>query len=97
MRACVFLSMREQNTPYASKMHPHLHPHTPTQMTTRDTLDAQHHSDSHTLPHTHPHTPTQVTMHDILDAQHHYDSTKDESYLRKVVMPLEVLLLNFKR
>jgi H/ACA ribonucleoprotein complex subunit 4 len=38
-----------------------------------------------------------VTMHDVLDAQHHYDSTKDESYLRKVVMPLEVLLLNYKR
>lgn len=38
-----------------------------------------------------------VTMHDVLDAQHVYDSTKDEKYLRRVVMPLEVLLTNFKR
>jgi H/ACA ribonucleoprotein complex subunit 4 len=38
-----------------------------------------------------------VTMHDILDAQHVYDTTKDESYLRRVVMPLETLLTNYKR
>jgi H/ACA ribonucleoprotein complex subunit 4 len=38
-----------------------------------------------------------VTMHDVLDAQHSYDTTKDESYLRRVVMPLEVLLTNYKR
>ena len=38
-----------------------------------------------------------VTLHDILDAQHVYDTTKDESYLRRVVMPLEVLLTNYKR
>ena len=38
-----------------------------------------------------------VTMHDVLDAQHVYDTTKDEKYLRRVVMPLEVLLTNFKR
>lgn len=37
------------------------------------------------------------TMHDILDAQYSYDSTKDETYLRRIVMPLEVLLVNFKR
>jgi H/ACA ribonucleoprotein complex subunit 4 len=37
------------------------------------------------------------TMHDLLDAQHLYDSTKDETYLRRVVMPLEVLLTNYKR
>lgn len=37
------------------------------------------------------------TMHDLLDAQHMYDQNKDESYLRRVVMPLEVLLTNFKR
>jgi H/ACA ribonucleoprotein complex subunit 4 len=37
------------------------------------------------------------TMHDVLDAQHSYDSTKDESYLRRIVMPLEVLLTSFKR
>lgn len=38
-----------------------------------------------------------VTMHDILDAQHVYDTTKDESYLRRVVLPLEMLLTNYKR
>lgn len=38
-----------------------------------------------------------VTMHDVLDAQWMYDNFKDESYLRRVVMPLEVLLVNFKR
>jgi len=37
------------------------------------------------------------TMHDVLDAQHVYDTTKDEAYLRRVVMPLEVLLTKFKR
>jgi H/ACA ribonucleoprotein complex subunit 4 len=37
------------------------------------------------------------TMHDLLDAQYLYDTTKDESYLRRVVMPLEVLLTNYKR
>jgi H/ACA ribonucleoprotein complex subunit 4 len=37
------------------------------------------------------------TMHDVLDAQHSYDSTKDETYLRRIVMPLEVLLTSFKR
>lgn len=38
-----------------------------------------------------------VTMHDVLDAQHVYDTTKDEAYLRRVVMPLEILLVNYKR
>jgi H/ACA ribonucleoprotein complex subunit 4 len=38
-----------------------------------------------------------VTMHDVMDAQHVYDTTKDEKYLRRVVMPLEVLLKNYKR
>lgn len=38
-----------------------------------------------------------VTMHDLLDAQYLYDTTKDESYLRRVVMPVEVLLTSFKR
>ncbi|CAM9356338.1 unnamed protein product, partial [Pylaiella littoralis] len=38
-----------------------------------------------------------VTMHDVLDAQHVYDTKKDESYLRRIVMPLEVLLLTYKR
>ena len=38
-----------------------------------------------------------VTMHDVLDAQWQYDNRKDESYLRRVVMPLETLLTNYKR
>ena len=38
-----------------------------------------------------------VTMHDVMDAQHVYDTTKDEKYLRRIVMPLEVLLTNYKR
>ena len=38
-----------------------------------------------------------VTMHDVLDAQYQCDTYKDESYLRRVVRPLEVLLINFKR
>jgi H/ACA ribonucleoprotein complex subunit 4 len=37
------------------------------------------------------------TMHDLLDAQYMYDNSKDEAYLRRVVMPLEVLLTNYKR
>eukprot|EP01036_Dinobryon_divergens_P025162 gene25162-33683_t len=37
------------------------------------------------------------TMHDLLDAQYLFDTAKDESYLRRVVMPLETLLTNFKR
>ncbi|XP_057301299.1 H/ACA ribonucleoprotein complex subunit DKC1-like [Hydractinia symbiolongicarpus] len=38
-----------------------------------------------------------VTMHDVMDAQWVYDNTKDESYLRRVVKPLERLLLSHKR
>jgi len=38
-----------------------------------------------------------VTMHDVLDAQWVYDNTRDESYLRRVIRPLESLLTNFKR
>jgi H/ACA ribonucleoprotein complex subunit 4 len=37
------------------------------------------------------------TMHDLLDAQYVYDQNKDESYLRRVIMPLETLLTSFKR
>ncbi|CAA9990430.1 H/ACA ribonucleoprotein complex subunit 4, putative [Plasmodium knowlesi strain H] len=37
------------------------------------------------------------TLHDILDAQHVYDTTGDESYLRKIITPLEKLLINFPR
>ncbi len=36
-------------------------------------------------------------MHDVLDAQWHYDNTKDESYLRRVVKPLELILIHHKR
>ncbi|XP_051942104.1 H/ACA ribonucleoprotein complex subunit DKC1 isoform X1 [Hippocampus zosterae] len=38
-----------------------------------------------------------VTMHDILDAQWQFDHNKDESYLRRVVFPLEKLLVSHKR
>ena len=38
-----------------------------------------------------------VTMHDVLDAQHLYDTARDESYLRRVVKPLEILLKGYKR
>lgn len=38
-----------------------------------------------------------VTLHDVLDAQWLHDTTQDESYLRRAVMPLEVLLTNYKR
>jgi len=38
-----------------------------------------------------------VTMHDVLDAQWLYDSTRDESYLRRVIRPLESLLIPYKR
>ena len=38
-----------------------------------------------------------VTMHDVMDAQWVYDNYRDETYLRRVVMPLEILLTNYKR
>ncbi|KAF3535443.1 hypothetical protein F2Q69_00022174 [Brassica cretica] len=38
-----------------------------------------------------------VTMHDVMDAQWMYDNHKDESYLRRVIMPLEVILTSYKR
>lgn len=38
-----------------------------------------------------------VTMHDVLDAQWMQDNQGDETYLRRVVMPLERLLINMKR
>ncbi|KAH8863863.1 H/ACA ribonucleoprotein complex subunit 4 isoform 3 [Schistosoma japonicum] len=38
-----------------------------------------------------------VTMHDILDAKWLYDNRRDETYLRRVVMPLERLLVKHKR
>merc|ERR1711977_557762 len=38
-----------------------------------------------------------VTMHDVLDAQHVFENNKDESYLRRVIKPLEALLTTYKR
>jgi hypothetical protein len=38
-----------------------------------------------------------MTMHDVLDAQYLYDHHKDESYLRRVIRPLEALLVSHKR
>uniref|UniRef100_A0AAQ4NV45 H/ACA ribonucleoprotein complex subunit DKC1 n=1 Tax=Gasterosteus aculeatus aculeatus TaxID=481459 RepID=A0AAQ4NV45_GASAC len=38
-----------------------------------------------------------VTMHDVLDAQWQFDHNKDETYLRRVIFPLEKLLVSFKR
>ncbi|CAI9787553.1 unnamed protein product [Fraxinus pennsylvanica] len=38
-----------------------------------------------------------VTMHDVMDAQWMYDNYRDENYLRRVIMPLEVVLTSYKR
>merc|ERR1711865_972731 len=38
-----------------------------------------------------------VTMHDVLDAQHVYENSKDESYLRRIIKPLESLLTTYPR
>lgn len=38
-----------------------------------------------------------VTMHDILDAQWAYENHKDETYIRRVIKPLEGLLVAHKR
>ena len=38
-----------------------------------------------------------VTLHDVMDAQWTYDNTRDESYLRAVIKPLETLLTSYKR
>ncbi|CAE6526157.1 unnamed protein product [Rhizoctonia solani] len=38
-----------------------------------------------------------VTMHDVLDAQWTYDNTRDESYLRRAIRPLECLMVGYKR
>jgi H/ACA ribonucleoprotein complex subunit 4 len=40
---------------------------------------------------------TMVTMHDIKDAQWHYEKFANESYLRRVIMPLEILLVQHPR
>lgn len=38
-----------------------------------------------------------ITLHDILDAQYMYDNQKDEKYLRRIIRPLEALLVQHKR
>ncbi|KAF2474206.1 pseudouridylate synthase family protein [Lindgomyces ingoldianus] len=38
-----------------------------------------------------------VTLHDVLDAQWVQDNNRDESYLRRVISPLESLLTTYKR
>ncbi|KAI4472131.1 centromere/microtubule binding protein cbf5 [Holotrichia oblita] len=38
-----------------------------------------------------------ATMHDVIDAQWLYENHKDESYLRRVIRPLEGLLIGHKR
>lgn len=38
-----------------------------------------------------------VTMHDVKDAFWRYEHHKDETYLRRVVIPMEALLTNFPR
>ena len=38
-----------------------------------------------------------VTLHDVLDAQWMLDQTGDESYLRRVIRPMETLLVSHKR
>ena len=38
-----------------------------------------------------------VTLHDVLDAQWTMDNTRDETFLRKVISPLETLLTSYKR
>jgi H/ACA ribonucleoprotein complex subunit 4 len=38
-----------------------------------------------------------VSLYDLVDAIWLFNKTKDESYIRRVIMPLEVLLLNRKR
>jgi H/ACA ribonucleoprotein complex subunit 4 len=40
---------------------------------------------------------TMVTMHDIKDAQWHYERFGSEAYLRRVIMPLEILLVQHPR
>lgn len=42
-------------------------------------------------------TEGMMTMHDVLDAQWLYDNHKDETYLRRVIRPLEALLTGHKR
>merc|ERR1711957_1066454 len=36
------------------------------------------------------------TMHDVLDAQYMYETLRDEKYLRRTVMPLELVMMTTK-
>merc|ERR550525_958573 len=36
-------------------------------------------------------------MHDVLDSQYMYENLRDEKYMRRTVMPLELILTNFPR
>lgn len=38
-----------------------------------------------------------VTMHDVKDAQWYYDQYNNDKYLRRVIMPLELLLIGYPR
>merc|ERR1719276_283032 len=38
-----------------------------------------------------------ATMHDVMDSQFMYESMRDEKYLRRIVMPLELLLTTYPR
>lgn len=38
-----------------------------------------------------------VTMHDVKDAQWHYEQFNQETYLRRVIMPIEILLIGTPR
>jgi H/ACA ribonucleoprotein complex subunit 4 len=40
---------------------------------------------------------TMMTMHDVKDAQWHYEKFNNETYLRRVIMPLEILLIQLPR
>ena len=38
-----------------------------------------------------------MTMHDVKDAQWYYEKYNNDEYLRRVIMPLEILLVGYKR
>lgn len=40
---------------------------------------------------------TMVTMHDVKDAQWYYEKYNNEDYLRRVIMPLEILMIGYPR
>ncbi len=40
---------------------------------------------------------TMVTMHDVKDSQWYFEKYNDEAYLRRVIMPLEILLTTYPR